>query len=250
MATEKSVPVTEGTGTTDAIATVGVTRADGSTGYRQEVVIADDTTNAARARVAAASTAAAATDPALVVGLSPNSSLPAGTNKVGTVDLATAPATAKGTQGANGVPVQHLHDAGRTYITITLDAVAGITTEALATALQVNAGGTATTGQTHYQVTAGKTFRILFFGSSCKNTSTVATNSRARVRAAATVSATSPIIVANECGAAAAVANCSATDDTPIHEGLEIAGGIQIGISHIESATTSTVSACLIGFEY
>jgi hypothetical protein len=102
MATEKSIPVSEGTaGTLDGIATSAVTRADASTGYRQEMVIADDTVNAARAKVTnaapgssdyglvsrvllydangvalvmkAASTPPVAADPAIVVALSPNS---------------------------------------------------------------------------------------------------------------------------------------------------------------------------------
>jgi hypothetical protein len=144
--------------------------------------------------------------------------------------------------------VQDLKDSGRKYIIITLDALAGITTEALAT-MSINAGGTVTAATT-YTVTAGKTLRLQFFGTSAKNTSTAATDSRMRVRTAASVLATSPIIIANECGTPAAVANVGATDETPIPDGIEIAGGQQIGISHIESATTSTVSGNLIGYEY
>lgn len=48
--------------------------------------VTDGTNTAA---VKAASTAAAAADPSLVVGLSPNSSLPTGTNNIGTVELAS-----------------------------------------------------------------------------------------------------------------------------------------------------------------
>lgn len=204
--------------------------------------------------------------------------IPAGTNVIGHVIVDTAPSTAvtnagtfavqaalnaettkvigtvnppaitKGTQGATGFTVQDLKDSGRKYIVITLDTIAGITTEALAT-MSINAGGTVTSA-TQYTVTAGKTLRLQFFGTSVKNTSTVATDSRVRVRTAATVAATSPIIVANECGTPAAVANVGATDESPFPDGLEIAAGQQIGISHIESATTSTVSANLIGYEY
>lgn len=356
MAVEKSIPVAEATaGTVDGIATSAVTRADATTGYRQEMVIADDTVNAARVKVQnaapgsgdyglttrnipsgtqavsvaagaevdghsasigattdaeatanggviallkrlrtllsaglpaalggsgglktelvsavpaganligkvtltdgvdtasilAASTTSAATDTPLVIAHHPSSPLPVGGNKIGSVDIATAAATAKGTQGANGVPVQDLKDAGRTYVCITLDAAAGLAAEALAT-MSINHGSNVTSA-TSYTVPAGKTLRIIFFGSTVKNTSTVATNSRMRVRAAAAVSATSPILIANECGTAAAVANCSASDDSPFPEGIELAAGVQLGITHIESATTSTVSGCLIAYEY
>ena len=151
---------------------------------------------------------------------------------------------------ANPLPVIQPHDviASRTPITIYLDAVAGITTEALAT-MNINKAGTVTTG-TSYTVTAGKTLKVIFFGSSVKNTSTVCSNSRMRLRSAATVAATSPIYIANEVGSLYAVANSTNTDDTDIGEGIMLAAGVQIGVSHIESATTCTVSCCLIGFEY
>lgn len=150
----------------------------------------------------------------------------------------------------SAVPVVQPYDVAgvRTAVTLYLDAVTGITTEALAT-MNINKGGTVTTG-TSYTVTSGKNLRILFFGSSTKNTSTVCTNSRVRLRSAATVAATSPIFIANEAGTPTAVANCTAMDDTDLGDGLLIAGGQQVGISHIESATTSTVSCCLVGFEY
>ncbi|MDE2100277.1 MAG: hypothetical protein KGL39_23705 [Patescibacteria group bacterium] len=162
--------------------------------------------------------------------------------------LASDQLSAKNAQAANFLPVQQAHDSGRTYVTIYLDAVTGITTEALAS-MNINKGGTVTTG-TSYTVTTGKTLRLMFFGSSVKNTTTTAVNSRMRVRSAATVSATSGIVVANECGTYAAVANVTGADDSSFSEGIEIAGGQQIGISHIESATSATVSCCLVGFEY
>jgi len=54
----------------------------------------------------------------------------------------------------------------------------------------------------------------------------------------------------NEAGSVAAIANAVGTDDTSIPDGLEIAGGQIIGISHIESATTCTVSVVITGYEY
>src|SRR5674476_957595 len=146
----------------------------------------------------------------------------------------------KGTQGAVGVSTQNLKDAGRNYICITI--------EALAT-MSINKAGTTTTG-TSYAVTTGKTLRITSFCSSVKNTSTVVSTSRIRVRAAATVAATSSILIANETYAPGAVANMGGVDDTTVPDGIEIAAGIQIGISHIEAAITCTASCCLMGYEY
>jgi len=165
----------------------------------------------------------------------------------GTVTVTQGTLT-KGTQGAVGVSTQDLKDAGRTYICITIDTVTGITTEALAT-MSINKAGTTTTG-TSYAVTTGKTLRITSFCSSVKNTSTVVSTSRIRVRAAATVAATSSILIANETYAPGAVANMGGVDDTTVPDGIEIAAGIQIGISHIEAAITCTASCCLMGYEY
>jgi len=159
-------------------------------------------------------------------------------------------ATAKGTQGTNLIPTQDAKDAGRTAVTLFLDAVAGITTEALGT-MSITKGGVAQTAATSYTVTAGKTLRISGLHTSVKNTSTVASDSRTRVRqAASSFSVSSPIVLVNEAGSPAAVANAVGTDDTVMPDGYEIAGGQIIGISHVESATTCTVSVMLVGYEY
>jgi hypothetical protein len=55
--------------------------------YRQTVTIGDPSAIGSVQAVKAASTAAGATDPAAVVGLSPNSPLPAGTNALGSVSV-------------------------------------------------------------------------------------------------------------------------------------------------------------------
>jgi hypothetical protein len=183
---------------------------------------------------------------------------PAGTNVIGhviadtgsTTAVTSLPAITKGTQGTTGVSVQDLKDSGRTSILLFLDAVTGITTEALAT-MSINKGGVAQTAATSYTVTAGKTLRISGMHTSVKNTSTVASDSRTRLRqAASSFSVSSPIVLLNEAGSVAAIANAVGTDDTSIPDGLEIAGGQIIGISHIESATTCTVSVVITGYEY
>ena len=177
-------------------------------------------------------------------------SLAAGANTIGTINVGTLPAITKGTQGTTGVAVQELKDAGRVYKVFYLDAITGITTEALAT-MNINSGGTVTTG-TSYTVTAGKTLRIQSFAATVKDSTTTAIYGRIRVRSAATVSATVGIVASVDIGTTTgtALAGAGSSERFSIPDGLEIAGGQQIGISHIESATTSTVSCCLIGYEY
>ena len=178
--------------------------------------------------------------------------LPTGTNSIGTVN---GPTLTKGTQGSVGFSVQDLKDAGRTQITLYVDSLSGITTEALAT-LNITKGLVAQTAATSYTVTSGKTLRIQSITLTVVPPSTTAATSRIRVRAAATVAASSPVI-ANVAAGSANVAFYAGQTQAEIPEGLEVAGGQQIGISHIESSiiagsttTGAGVSFCLIGYEY
>jgi hypothetical protein len=150
----------------------------------------------------------------------------------------------KGTQGARGLAVQELKDSGRTYITFTLDAIAGVTTEALAT-MNINNGGTVTTA-THYTVTAGKTFRVQSMSIAVSSSSGTNDN-RARLRSGATVSATSGILCSLR--AASASSNCgNANQDFP--DGIEVAGGQQLGISTLASSANAQMTCSIAGYEY
>ena len=75
----------------------------------------------------------------------------AGGNAVNTV--------VKGTQGARALATQDIKDSGRSYLTLTATAAAGVTTEALFSFSQ-NKGGTVTAGVSSYTITSGKTLRI------------------------------------------------------------------------------------------
>lgn len=197
-----------------------------------------------------ASTLAGVTTVAAVTAIT--NPLPAGTNLIGhvDVDVITPPTLTKGTQGSTGFSTQDIKDAGRTQVTLYLDAITGTTSDTLAT-MNITKGASTVTPATSYQVTAGKTFRISGMHTSVKNSSAVASDSRTRLRqAASSLSNGSPIILINEAGTPAAVAQAVGTDDTVIPDGLEIAGAQFIGISHIESATTCTVSVVITGFEY
>jgi len=190
---------------------------------------------------------ATSADSAPVVIASDQSTLPANITQVGNVAVA---ATSKGLQGTNFVPVQQPKDSGRTYVTFYIDAITGVTTEALVT-MNINTAGTVTTG-TSYSVPSGKTLRLTSYSVTIRATSTSAITGRIRVRSAATVAATSGIIfnadipVVSNAGVVGEGVNVSYN----VPDGVEIAATQQIGISQIISSTSSVVSAILIGFLY
>jgi hypothetical protein len=165
--------------------------------------------------------------------------------------------TVKGTQGAQGLAVQELKDAGRTQVTLYVDSISGITTEALAT-LNITKGNVAQATATSYTVTAGKTLRMQQFcimGLPPTNAS-VATRSRVRV-AASGITVASPILINAVCAGSTNQAFAAEPEFLTFPDGIEVAGGNQVAISHISSATmagsTTTgagVSFCLIGYEY
>ncbi len=159
----------------------------------------------------------------------------------------TASVTAKGTQGSEALAVQSLKDSGRTYLVFFIDAVTGITTEALAT-MTINNGGS-TSSATSYTVTSGKTLRLQQITVAVQETNSTVQHSKIRVRSAGTVSASSPVIYGTQIatgGATNQVGNSTAA----FPDGMEIAAGQQIGISHIEGTTSSTVTVTLMGYEY
>ena len=109
--------------------------------------------------IAAAQTLATVTTVSAVTAIT--NALPVGANKIGTVDIATAPATAKGTQGANAVPTQALNDAGRNAVHFyTLLPVLSTATDTLQSLTGTKAGATVLATTTPAVVTAGKTLRI------------------------------------------------------------------------------------------
>lgn len=86
-----------------------------------------------------------------------NGNLLINTNASTVAQSVSAPALTKGSQAATGFSTQDLKDSGRTQITLYVDSVSGITTEALAT-LNITKGDAAQSTATSYTVTAGKTF--------------------------------------------------------------------------------------------
>lgn len=235
---DSNVPITPGSGRAvdTSSFTIGTTPVD-----RQRVVIGDDVAAGNLATVKAASTAAVAADEALVVGLHPSSPVP-------------LPAIAKGTQGATGVTVQNLRDAGRTNWNAWAESVTGVGTEALFS-LSISSGFAAPgTAATSYTVPTGKTLRLVSLSAAVVATSTAlnTTRLRLRVNTAGASIISSPVVWTIRVGATAgtAAANTAAVATFPFPDGVEIPAGAGLAVSHVETATTCTVDLAIDGFLY
>ena len=162
----------------------------------------------------------------------------------------SSPFTLKNIQGGGFMPTQDAKDSSRTYMTFYIDAIPGVTTEALVT-MNINTAGTVTTG-TSYTVPVGKTLRLIAISGTVKSTNTTAQSGRLRVRSAAAVAASSGIImnidIPSISGAIASGVGSSINYNVP--DGIEIAAGQQVGISQLMSATQTTVSCFVTGFLY
>lgn len=210
-------------------------------------VTEDGVTRGRYATVKAASTAAAATDPAQVVSLSPNSPVP-------------LPTITKGTQGSTGVTTQDLKDAGRVNIAWTIDQfVTTIATEQIATVTE-SRDGAATTTFTSKTITNGKRLRLthmtasFYAGGSTPATSRIAI--KLRVNTAGAVAASSPLQYVLV-GGLTATAKITSTYTVNFPDGMEFAGNgtSQIGVSitsidWVTSTNTPVVSLSIFGFEY
>lgn len=172
--------------------------------------------------------------------------LPAG---AATAALQAIPALTKGTQGATGYSTQDLKDAGRTALTFFIDNLVGSASEVLTT-MGITKGAVAQTAATSYTVTAGKTLRLTSISFTARSTTNAQQISQVRVRTAASAIAITSPIVANFIGEAPAASTYS--QSMSFEEGYQIAGGTQIAISHIEIVTpaSTTLTVCLVGYEY
>lgn len=163
-------------------------------------------------------------------------------------------ATAKGTQGANGLPTQDLKDAGRAIVNAAT-AIAGVTTvttEALLT-LAVSRDGASPSNVTSISVTSGKRYRITAIVAGIRSTAAAVLSGRISLRMNPTgaATATSPILVTLPLSQqATALAQAGDTVTIPIPDGIEISGTQQVGLSQVCSAVTGLVNASVIGYEY
>jgi hypothetical protein len=147
--------------------------------------------------------------------------------------------------------VRRPQDLNRTILCFNIDRIAGVTTEALST-FTINKGGTVTSGTT-YTITNGKTLRITAVSATVLNTTTTTnTYGRIRFRSANPVLVSSPILLNMDIPAVSQPATIGIGNNIVISipDGLEIAGGQQIGITQIMNSTNSVVSINVVGFEY
>lgn len=162
--------------------------------------------------------------------------------------------TAKGAQGANATPTQDLKDAGRTYVTFTALAAAGVIAEALLSFSQ-NKQGAVTGAVTSYVVPSGKTLRLTSISVSLKSAAAAIAFARLVIRhntAGAVVVGSPAVFIVPEINTNSATSGTSAWVTIPLPDGIEIFGnGTQaIGISHLDQATTNILNVTLTGFEY
>lgn len=173
-----------------------------------------------------------------------------GTAKTQTVNGAgvSMDVTVKGTQGTNFAAVQQPKDSGRVPIALTLDAVAGVAAEALAT-MTINKPAGTSTG-TQYTVSAGKTFRVQSIFLSVRASAATLVNARVRLRSAASVAVASPMYANVE--ASTNLATIGATNESGMSfpDGLEFAAGQQVGLAQIASATSALLTVTVVGYEY
>lgn len=191
-----------------------------------------DTTNGPVA-VKAASTAPVATDPSLVVSVSPNS-------------LVT-----KATQPANFLPTQNSIDSGRVVKVFQVSAVAGVTTEGMVTLTPLSDFTAGATG-TSFTVTSGKRLRLQALVASVRATTTTAVGAtiRLRISASGAVTTSTPAIASIGVYESVAVANNAFSNWISLPDGLELSGTMQLGISQLATATSASLDIQLIGFEY
>lgn len=177
--------------------------------------------------------------------------LPAGANKLGTVDIATAPATAKGVQGANAVPVQQLNDAGRVWRSLRFTSAAAPAADTLCS-LTPNLDGVDGGAATTHAVTAGKRFRVMFVTLAVRTTTAATPWGLATIRVNPTGAAIigSPAVFYLGVGGTAAVIGNVASDILTFADGWELSGTQQVGISFANNVATNVTNLVLHGYEY
>jgi hypothetical protein len=182
------------------------------------------------------------------------------TNRLGSVrpvDSADADLTStKGTQTTRAVGVQQFKDAGRSRVTFTADAVTPATSETLVTFVK-DVAGTATTAQTTYSVTAGKTFRVQALHVYYALTSTTLSEVRVALRENTGGACTAASTLAVRLGAGVPATTATSVNheagtqaDFTIPDGLEFPAADSLCLSAIATSASSAVTITLVGYEY
>ena len=183
-----------------------------------------------------------------------NAAAPANVVAVGAVYNSTAPTITSGsvtqlqTDVSANLKVIEKKDTGRTYIIWSVDAATLITTEALVS-IAVNKGGSLQGAATTYTVTTGKTLRIQSISASVQGTNSSVQWVKARVRAGSSVTSSSPV-VANLMISNSGATNSIGFGEQDFPDGLEIAGGQQVGVSQVAGQVNGSVTITVVGYEY
>jgi hypothetical protein len=165
--------------------------------------------------------------------------------------MTLSPSTAKGTQGALGLPVQPLRDAGRvTFAARAADQV-GIVAATLIT-LTPNRDGTDGAGATSLTVTAGKRLRLTGADLSWRNNTAAIGAVQVRIVMTATgaVVAGSPIIATLACRTDAATVGEAKADHVDFPDGFELSGTMQLGAAQRALGAVVGFDLIIRGFEY
>jgi hypothetical protein len=139
-------------------------------------------------------------------------------------------------------------DTGRTYLVWFTDAITSITAEALIS-IAVNKGGTGQAAATTYTVTTGKTLRLQGLYASVQETNSTVQYVKVRVRSGTTVTTSSQVVAGLLVSSSGSTNNAGYAEQS-IPDGMEIAGGQQVGISMVSGTTNGAVTITLIGYEY
>lgn len=160
-------------------------------------------------------------------------------------------ALTKGTQGAQGVTVQDLKDAGRSRVAIVFQAAAPAVADTLLSLVKMNAG-VAAAGATSIGVTTGKVLRITAITLSLKANAAASAFATLTLRTnpagATLISSLSEVRL--DVGATGATIGAADKVEIIFPDGLEFSGAQTIGISLAAQAITNIVSIGINGFEY
>lgn len=146
------------------------------------------------------------------------------------------------------LPVRDRQDANRQPVSLLIDNIAAVATEALISYGGFSNGAALTAGTTAFTVPAGRVFRITSVTLVVQGTA-LATQ-RARIRADAAL-ATNPLTKPHYAHIGASHgANAGGSESlAPAGDGIEIGPGLQVGITAVGVATT-TYSLSVVGFTY
>lgn len=143
--------------------------------------------------------------------------------------------------------------AARASVMLSWERLAGVVAEsALTNFTNGTLNAVALAAGSSYTVSAGKTLRITQINIAVRTTANQVVNTRVRIRQAASVANSSPIIWQAELGTSntANAAEIEYTQSFSPDGGVEISAGQQITITHLESSAVGTVSVVLVGYEY